>query len=279
MEQSNIDILVGNLRHAQIPGLQSNDTNWNELQQRLVSNNRQRFLKRSISVAASLVALVAGILGVLYAGNVQVENASTQSIEHVLPDNSHVVLHTESSLSYNQYLWLWERKLKCEGEAFFEVEKGETFTVESALGSTTVLGTSFNVYARKGEYTVSCYTGKVKVTTTSTTQQIVAGEELTLGNQKVILRDISIERKAASWMRSEFDFDASPLGHVFDEVARRYDYSIAGEYNREMKYSGYFKQKDLVHTLNAICGPSQLTFTIDTLQRKIELHDDIQVLQ
>lgn len=279
MEQTNIDIAVGNLRHAQVPGLQTNDASWAELQQRLKSNSRQRIFRQSISIAASLVALVAGVLSVLYAGNVHVENASTQSMEHVLPDHSRVVLHTESTLSYNEYLWMWERKLKCEGEAFFEVEKGETFTVESALGSTTVLGTSFNVYARKGEYTVSCYTGKVQVTTTNITQQIEAGKELTLDNQTVALRDIPIERKAASWMRSEFDFDASPLGHVFDEVARRYKYSIVGKYNSEMKYSGYFKQKDIVHTLNAICGPSQLTFTIDTIQRKIELHDDIQVLQ
>ena len=79
-----------------------------------------------------------------------------------LPDNSIVTLRGGSELSYAPYWWFADRSLQFEGEAFFDVEKGSSFTVQSDNGVTQVLGTSFSIYANDENYEVFCKTGKVK---------------------------------------------------------------------------------------------------------------------
>lgn len=61
-----------------------------------------------------------------------------------LPDGSVVRLNSVSRLSYKPLGWYFSRSAELSGEAFFEVEKGSKFTIYSMLGSTSVLGTSFN---------------------------------------------------------------------------------------------------------------------------------------
>ncbi len=65
-----------------------------------------------------------------------------------LPDHSKVHLNAGSEVGYHPYWWAFSREVQFEGEAYFEVEKGNRFQVESGNGTTTVLGTSFNIYAR-----------------------------------------------------------------------------------------------------------------------------------
>lgn len=80
-----------------------------------------------------------------------------------LPDSSKVTLAPTSNLEVLAYEN--ERKLKLEGEAFFEVVKGSSFSVETVLGDVKVLGTSFNVssFPKIEHFVVGCTTGKVKV--------------------------------------------------------------------------------------------------------------------
>ncbi|TNF27090.1 MAG: iron dicitrate transport regulator FecR, partial [Bacteroidetes bacterium] len=80
-----------------------------------------------------------------------------------LPDGSTVELNAATELSYHPYWWRFNRSVKMEGEAFFEVVKGSSFSVVSENGTTTVLGTSFNINSRENGYTVFCKTGKVSV--------------------------------------------------------------------------------------------------------------------
>ena len=66
----------------------------------------------------------------------------------VLPDGSRVWLNARSSLIYpNKFLTGQPRKVKLNGEAYFEVahDKSRPFIVETEKVQTRVLGTSFNV--------------------------------------------------------------------------------------------------------------------------------------
>jgi len=56
-----------------------------------------------------------------------------------------VVLNSKSTISFNKTDWKNNRQLTLDGEAYFKVEKGSTFTVNTNNGSVTVLGTQFNV--------------------------------------------------------------------------------------------------------------------------------------
>jgi len=48
------------------------------------------------------------------------------------------------------------------GKAYFDVDKGKTFTVKTDLGTVQVLGTRFDVESRDSIFKVVCYEGSVK---------------------------------------------------------------------------------------------------------------------
>jgi ferric-dicitrate binding protein FerR (iron transport regulator) len=60
-----------------------------------------------------------------------------------------LILNAASKLSFNEKKWADQRALTLEGEAFFKVQKGQTFSVNTTAGVITVLGTQFNVKERK----------------------------------------------------------------------------------------------------------------------------------
>lgn len=127
-----------------------------------------RSRKQLFAVAAVFLLLLGtGVFLRFYTVDIQ-----TVAGEHLLadlPDGSTVYLNAETTLSYNPYWWVFKRKINFEGEALFSVVKGKKFGVVSAHGTTAVLGTSFNVFARGIEYSVTCLSGSVKVTSTSKT--------------------------------------------------------------------------------------------------------------
>ena len=80
-----------------------------------------------------------------------------------------MLLNSKSTITFNKHNWDTNRTLELNGEAFFDVEKGNTFTVKTSQGNVSVLGTEFNVNASVDFFRVSCYEGKVKVSEMLTT--------------------------------------------------------------------------------------------------------------
>ena len=101
------------------------------------TNSRQKSNKYSVlKYVASIAAVLIVGFTLLKTLNLQSDinsfetlTANTESIE--LPDHSNISLNANSSLSYTSSEWETERKLQLEGEAFFEVEKGEKFIVNT----------------------------------------------------------------------------------------------------------------------------------------------------
>ena len=90
-----------------------------------------------------------------------------------LPDGSQVWLNAESKISFPDKFIGKERKVRIEGEAFFQVVKDtkHPFIVSTDFFSTTVHGTSFNVDA------YSAKTASVTLVTGSVTVRPTNGEE------------------------------------------------------------------------------------------------------
>ncbi|MEL6658271.1 MAG: FecR domain-containing protein [Bacteroidota bacterium] len=93
----------------------------------------------------------------------QFATVAGQRLEKHLPDASFVVLNAASNLTYSPDDWPANRQLELTGEAYFDVAKGSTFTVNTDVGQVEVLGTQFNVWSREGQLEVSCYEGRVAV--------------------------------------------------------------------------------------------------------------------
>lgn len=195
-------------------------------------------------VAAVAAIVVVALTSVFVFETTEVSCLAGQQLTHVLPDNSKVYLNAGTEISYYSNLWRFKRQLNLTGEAFFEVEKGETFTVVSDNGATEVVGTSFNIYARKGEYEVFCKTGKVKVSNQNNQS------ELLLPNQKVQLNSDSElvkqedidEDNVLFWREGKLKFVSRKLPLVLEELERQYNTTIHLNKKKTelLTYTGYF---------------------------------------
>jgi ferric-dicitrate binding protein FerR (iron transport regulator) len=184
---------------------------------------------------------------------------------HDLPDGSIVQLNADSKLEYNKLLWLVNRNVSLKGEAYFDAEKGKKFTVFSERGQTQVLGTGFNVYSRNQDYKVECIEGSVKVSCIGSRDDIVllAGDGVHFGtSDQVMLYNFSVEDRN-DWRKGEFYFNNESLNSVFETLSRQFDIDL--QFNRDInniKYTGYFNDKNLENALKLICDPVDLSYHI-----------------
>jgi len=232
---------------------------WSDLDSFVLSHpiKRVRFDFRVIQwAAAAIILLLIGISGFMRFYSKTVETPAGQHFVLNLPDGSMINLNAQSSITYNPYWWLFERKMTFEGEAFFEVVKGNRFSVISKLGTTQVMGTSFNIYARDEIYKVTCITGSVKVMSkTSSAVTLKPNCKAVVNPDGKIEMTQNIETlPEISWKEYSFLFTAVPVKQVFSEIERQYGITINSQIDGYTLYSGNFsKNQKVEEILGYIC--------------------------
>lgn len=215
------------------------------------------------AVAACIVVILS-LVSFLRFYNITVETIAGQHLVAELPDHSKVNLNAQSSLTYHPYWWKINRNVQLKGEGYFEVQKGRKFTVQSAKGSTQVVGTTFNILARDEVYTVTCITGSVKVKSSVGFETILKpnskAEIQTNGKIKV---DTDIETfREISWKKNIFLFTASPVLKVFSEIERQYGVTIKTNINPSSLYTGNFtKDQNVEEILGYVCPALGLKYS------------------
>ncbi|MEN2413318.1 FecR family protein [Flavobacterium mesophilum] len=168
-----------------------------------------------------------------------------------LPDNSEVVLNSGSEINYKKWNWDSHRSLDLNGEAYFRVSKGRRFEVHTRLGKVTVLGTQFNVKARKNRFDVVCYEGRVKVNYANTQIVLTHGQSVSFENQKQT--NISVNALKPEWIDNQMCFYKENIRSLLDEVERQYNINI--ELNAKdttSLFTGKLPAKDLNIALQII---------------------------
>jgi transmembrane sensor len=168
-----------------------------------------------------------------------------------LPDNSQVVLNSGSEIQYKKWNWDNKRHLELQGEAYFRVAKGRRFEVQTHLGKVTVLGTQFNVKARKNRFDVVCYEGRVKVNYANTQILLTHGQSVSFQNGKQVKR--SVASLQPEWMENQICFYKENIKSLLDEVERQYNIKI--ELNTKdttALFTGKLPAKDLAVALQII---------------------------
>ncbi len=214
------------------------------------------------AVAAVLVLFVAvGAIARFYSSTYE-----TRHGEHLvvsLPDGSSVTLNAESSVVFHPYWWSFSRSLEFEGEGFFEVEKGSNFSVSSSNGTTTVMGTSFNIFARDEDYRVACVAGKVKVEDAEGANEVflTPNEKAELKDGQLLKSEINTDNEIA-WINNKFVFSSTPIREVFDEIERQYGVVIKSDESLDKEFGGGFSREDsLEDVLDRVCSSFSLKFT------------------
>lgn len=217
-------------------------------------------LWKYIAVAASLL-LFFGLYQLFYFSNkVATDFGSTEII--TLNDNSKVTLNAKSELSYPNF-FRWNRSLKLEGEAFFEVQKGSKFTVETALGKVTVLGTKFNVTSFDDFFEVVCYEGKVKVDNKGKSTILTQGETVRV-YQNSYDNHALINAEKPEWIKGESSFKNVPIQYVLEKFEMQFNVKI--DYPKtvkNIKFTGSFSNKNRDTAIKTICVPLNLKYTIN----------------
>lgn len=214
-------------------------------------------------VAAAIAIIFALTLGYMSTLTERVTTQYAERQEIALPDASEVILNAGSVLSYHTRKWEEDRRVKLEGEAFFKVAKGQTFTVETEAGDIQVLGTQFNVEQRRGFFEVSCYEGLVQVTYQDTKKELPAGTSLMIVDGEIISASVPVNA-APSWIFNESSFNSIPLAYVLDELKRQYDIEVSTEnIDLSQHFTGTFSNTNLDLALQSISTPTQLNYTLE----------------
>ena len=203
--------------------------------------------------AAFLIGL--GLFFTVSSSNTSLTSEKAEIKSQRLPDNSKVTINAASTLTYNSLLWRFDRRLKLEGEAYFEVVKGSDFSVKTPLGTVTVVGTKFKIKHRSDYFEVVCYEGAVSVSTTKETYLLQKGDRfLRADNQKVERSDIN--EKAPYWLQKSSVFIAAPIKRVLNELERQYTVKIrTNGIDTSSLFTGRFTHENLEMALKSITLP------------------------
>ncbi|NMM49600.1 FecR family protein [Marinigracilibium pacificum] len=210
-------------------------------------------------VAAAIVLLITTFL-FLYKPVSIYETEYGQISKVSLPDGSVVKLNAKSKVVFNKSNWNENRNIELSGEAFFDVEKGNQFTVNTIIGSVTVLGTEFNVTQLDNYFRVACYEGKVLVKSGDYKKELLPGMVLQINNNKV--ENSETTERSPAWMSNNSEFVNAPIKVVILTLENQY--GVAVDYkliNEELTFTGRFPNNDLNTALQIIAESIGLSYS------------------
>lgn len=182
----------------------------------------------------------------------------------VLPDNSKAQLNANSELDFKSRNWKNNRMLNLKGEAFFDVQKGQSFKVLTDEGVVEVLGTEFNVISRANYFEVRCQEGKVKVTSLATNDEIILlpGKAIRIVNNKSEKWDYNINEP--NWLMGESTFQNTPISQVIIALENQFEITFdTSNVNLSDRFTGGFTHKDLNLALKTVMIPMDITYSVD----------------
>ncbi len=244
---------------------------WDKIDSATATAEKETAVVRSIGrrrwigyAAAACIGLVAFFT--FYNPTTTVDIGAGENLAYTLPDNSKVDLNADSKITFKAGDFDGERIVNLEGEAFFEVEKGQSFKVITPNGTVEVLGTSFNVNTRDGNLVVDCRTGKVRVTANGSEQILTKGLGTKLNKEKSVLEpvyetDIS---KQTGWRSGDFYLVDATFEQAIEEMERQFNISIDCETALTKRVGNYtFKKGDLEKALKEVLFQLNAEYTIN----------------
>jgi len=231
-------------------------------------NSKEKMVKmpflRPWMRAAAILLIICSTIFYFYVNRYS-ETSTTfgETAELFLPDSSKVILNAQSIIRYKNFGWNSNREVLLDGEAYFEVAKGKRFSVVTTSGTTSVLGTKFNVKNRDGYFEVLCFEGSVRVDSRIQKATLKAGKGFRLLNDVVTLLDPR-HTNGPAWTQGQSDFTSVPLIQVIREFERQYNKTINAQgVDLDQLYTGSFEHNNETLALQAITIPMNLNWKTD----------------
>lgn len=260
-----------------------NDAAGIDVERSLRQFKRRMHAGRRISLRRSAVRIAAAavIAAVLLAGGFTTVSLSkrlaqpvtvvTQLGERsqvVLPDGTKVWLNSSSSVEYVAPFFSRQRRVKMEGEAYFEVEhdRRAPFVVSTNGLDIEVLGTRFNIRNDDNEHRVTTVLleGAVKAYASGREQASVRlhpAQQLVFDTRTHAMRltDCPSAERSINWIDGRFCFEHDTFGEIVAELKRYYNVDIRfmDTRLRDMRFSGNFRVEDGIYHIMSVL---QLTY-------------------
>ncbi len=224
-------------------------------------------------MAAAIAVLLACLFSVFYFTQLRDKTlvAEQQPANLQLHDGSMVSINKGSTLSYPVHFGGNERRVKLEGEAYFEVQPDplKVFVVEVQGIEVRVLGTSFYVKAHSDdariEVTVS--SGKVAMITPDNRQlPLSAGQKATYHREEKAFSETTISNpNFLAWRTRKMIFEYSPLNEVFEVIGHTYgiDIRLRNPQLENCLLTATFNQQSLQDVLTIVGETFGLRFSRD----------------
>jgi len=264
----------------------SPETSWSRISAAInkdqvrIRPGRNSFMGRYWKVAAS-VALILGLgfMALRYSGHKasEAEFAVVETLDDKtqveLPDGSQVWLNAHSILSYPSRFGTKERRVRLEGEAFFEVskEKRRDFTVEISHSRVSVLGTSFNILSpgEEKEQIVTVETGKVSfhpLEDPSGGVQLKAGERGVFSpHNNQYSKGLNEDPNFQAWKTGILKFQGTSLEKVCQAISVHYkrDISLSDSVDKERQLTATWNNKEWEEVVKILTMTLDLSYRID----------------
>lgn len=184
----------------------------------------------------------------------------------ILPDQTKVWVNANSKLTFPTQFNKLERRVKLEGEAYFDVshDTNHPFIVESSGSEIRVLGTRFNVNAYRKEIKTTLETGKVEFSTSGQKTVLSPGYTATWKNNRISVYKADLLKDLA-WKNEEFYFLKDNIVDIAYILSQWYDVEVKfiGDIDLTKVFSGTMSRKlPLSQVLEVLKFSSDFQFEI-----------------
>ena len=203
----------------------------------LTRGRRRRILFRVAAVVIP-VALVLGValrldrqVGGIFSDAEYGEFVVDRGRRTLFQDGTVAHLNSESKIHYPVKFGLFERRIRLEGEAYFEVARNAhlPFRVQARGCTFTVLGTRFNIsaYDEDPDVLAALMEGSLQFESSRSTETMVPGDLITYDcrTMEASRRQVDTDQ-FRSWIDGIIRYDAISLPALLRRLAREYDVKI-----------------------------------------------------
>jgi transmembrane sensor len=172
-----------------------------------------------------------------------------------LEDGSRVQLNADTAIA-KDFSGGQRRLILLKGEAWFEVasDPSRPFTVAAAGGTTTALGTSFEIATEPARTDVTVTGHRVFVDDGGARQSVAEGQQTAYGPGLPVLTPYSVDTDGiTAWRRGKLIFQDKPLGEVIAALNRYHrGFFWAAPSIRDRRVTGVFSTAKPAEAIRAI---------------------------
>ena len=172
-----------------------------------------------------------------------------------LADGTHVWLNAETDLEYLVPFPAGERRVKLNGEAYFEVAKaGTPFIVEFKGMEIHVLGTKFNVqaYEDSEHFAATLVEGSIALNAEHEVWQLQPGEQIREEEGRLVVEKVDVTNNIA-WKDGVIAFENERLEDIMEKLGRWYDIQVFYQ-NPEVKSMRFTGNIDRYEDVRMLLG-------------------------